>query len=251
LDDDGNEIPVYNSQGLRVPRREVFVDDDQPTCGVLMDLSDIQGMFNPNDLPTVQDSPDDSDSDSDSSSSSDREDEDHWARVEAYPLAFLKTVGNIKATGVPHCFYPLLTSINRSVRQNPGIDPSSSNDDTADTTTDNYAGGHEDASHLLSTYQAVKPVSSQFYNYLSHRVASRAGQHDSQQGSITAAISGAFATSPKDKATAREKQKYCQDGLPSKRFHGRISSVDDCPSSCRAELVYSIDVRALSDQSGS
>jgi hypothetical protein len=125
-------------------------------------------------------------------------------------------------------------------------------DATADTVADDSAGGlADDPSHALSTYQAVKPVSSQFYNYLSHRVASRAGRHDSQQGSVTAAISGAFASSTKDKATALVKQDYCQDKLPSERFHGRITSVDDCPTSCRAELVYSIDVRALKDQSGS
>lgn len=226
-----------------MPRREIIVDEDQPSCGVLMNLKDIQGMFNPNNSPTVGDSR--GDDESEASSSSEQED-DHWVRVEAYPLAFLKMAGNVKATGVPHCFYPLLTSINKSVRRNHSFDPSSK--DAAADSSDDSLGGHDDA---LSTYQAVKPVSSQFYNYLSHRVASRAGRHDSQQGSITAAISGAFANSPRDKATACEKQSYCQDALPSERFHGRISSVDDCPSSCRAELVYSIDVRALRDQSGS
>ena len=251
LDDEGNEIPVYNSQGVRVSRREVEVDDDEPPCGVLMNLSDIQGMFNPNDSPTVQDSHDNEDFQSESSSSSSEHEhkDDHWVRVEAYPLAFLKSVGNVKATGVPHCFYPLLTSINKSVRRNHNSGPTL--DDAAAENTDDHPGGHGDPSHPLSTYQAVKPVSSQFYNYLSHRVASRAGRHDSQQGSVTGAISGAFASSAKDKAIAREKQNFCQVKLPSERFHGRITSVDDCPTSCRAELVYSIDVRALSDQSGS
>jgi hypothetical protein len=161
LDDEGNEIPVYNSHGVRVSRREVEVDDDEPSCGVLMNLSNIQGMFNPNDLPTVRDSHDDDDSDSESSSSS-----EHWVRVEAYPLAFLKSVGNVKATGVPHCFYPFLTSINKSVRRNHNFDPTL-DDATADN-TDDYPGGHDDPSRPLSTYQAVKPISSQFYNYLSH-----------------------------------------------------------------------------------
>lgn len=248
LDDEGNEIPIYNSLGVQIPRREIIVDENQPSCGVLMNLQGIQGLFNPNDLPTARESQHTDDS---ASSASSKEEDDLFVRVEAYPLAFLKTAGNIKATGVPHCFYPLLTSINKSVRRNHHVDAFSSNDDPRTDATDDSAGGYDGSSGLLSTYQAVRPVSSQFYNYMSHRVASRAGRHDSQQGSVTAAISGAFALTQKDKNTAFEKQIYCQDALPSERFHGRISSIDDCPSSCRAELVYSIDVRALRDQSGS
>jgi hypothetical protein len=93
-------------------------------------------------------------------------------------------------------------------------------------------------------------VSCQFYNYIAHRVAGRAGQHDSQQGSVTAAVSGGFAETRRDKATAAQKRSFCEQGMPYERFHERIS-IDDPPTSCRAELVYSIDVRALNDPSGS
>jgi hypothetical protein len=102
--------------------------------------------------------------------------------------------------------------------------------------------------HALSS-RVVKPVSSQFYNYMTHRVASRAGRHDSQQGTVTAAVAGAFATSRKHKTIASKKQEYCDQSLPSDRFHDRFS-IEDCPTSCRAEFVYSIDIRRLQDPSG-
>lgn len=235
VDEDGVEVPVYNSDGLRVARRTIEVDPDEPPCGVLLDLARIQNLFNP----------DMSDVDYDNLVHSSQGQDDPHVRIEAYPLAFLKTVGNIKATGIPHSFYPFLADINRSVRSDPAADPTSTND------ADGLLEREEGPPHLRSTYQPVKPVSSQFYNYISHRVASRAGRLDAQQGSVTAAISGAFALSSKDEKTAREKQIYCLDALPSDRFKGRIDSVDDCPTSCRAELVYSVDVRALSNPSGS
>jgi hypothetical protein len=85
---------------------------------------------------------------------------------------------------------------------------------------------------------------------MTHRVASRAGRHDAQQGSITAAISGAYATTDSDKKMAKAKQEYCATALPYDRFHARIHSVRECPSALRAELVYSVDVRALKEPSG-
>jgi hypothetical protein len=229
LDDEGQEIPVYNSRGFQVPRRVPVENFNDPTCGVLMELKSIQGLFNPDTSSIILD---------DAAYSSSQY-EDPFVRVEAYPLGFLKMAGNVKASGVPHCFYPLLTKINKSLRRNheaPG---------------ENAGEDDPEAPYLEPSYRALKPVSSQFYNYMAHRVASRAGRHDAQQGTVTAAISGAHATTDKDKKTAQEKQKYCKRALPSERFHARINSIQDCPNDCRAELVYFVDVRALNEQSGS
>jgi hypothetical protein len=238
VDEEGNEIPLYDSRGTQIPRRSVVQNVSKPPCGVLVNLKSIQGLFNPDNSAIILE-------DTVSASS---EYEDLFVRVEAYPLAFLKMAGNVKASGVPHCFYPLLTKINKSVRKNHEAGhPSSSN----------RQGGEDpgevdlEAPYLDSTYRAVKPVSSQFYNYMTHRVASRAGRHDAQQGSVTAAISGAYANDEKDEKVAKEKQKYCKNALPSDRFHARMTSVRECPNACRAELVYSVDVRALKDRSGS
>ena len=254
LDDQGNEIPLYDYKGLQIPRRSIVEDPNKPPCGVLVDLKRIQGLFNPDTSATI---PNDSDTIS-------PEQEDPSVRVDAYPLGFLKMAGNIKASGVPHCFYPLLTKINQSVRKNHPVYPSASNPNEDNANQDANLGGGQapenaerqapqddpQAPYLESTYRAVKPVSCQFYNYMAHRVASRAGRHDSQQGSVTAAISGAYAKTETDEKTAKQKQAYCKKGLPSERFHARINSVRECPCACRAELVYSVDVRALKDPSG-
>ena len=247
LDNDGEVIPIYNSEGTHVPRRRMLVNNEQAACGVLVKLENIQTLFG-----QKASSPD---YDSDASCISIQD--ESFVRLEAYPLGFLRTAGNVKATGVPSCFYPVLTDINRSVRKNHPIHPRGSSDDDADdlppANGDAYDAMEDDDNdpYSPSTYQAVRPVSSQFYNYMTHRVASRAGRHDSQQGSVTAAISGGYAKTNKDRLTASEKQTYCRIELPSERFHGKITSVKDCPSACRAELVYSIDVRALKQPSGS
>jgi hypothetical protein len=224
----------------------MVVSNEQPACGVLVKLEDIQTLFAQNSSPTVYD---------DNASSISIQDEP-FVRVEAYPLGFLRVAGNVKATGVPTCFYPVLTDINRAVRKNHRKYPTGGSDEDegdpghADDDPDDAMHDDDDDPYSPSAYQAVKPVSSQFYNYSTHRVASHAGAHDSQQGTVTAAISGGYAITDKDKSTARKKQQDCKDGLPSERFHGKIASVRDCPSACRAELVYSIDVRALKDPSG-
>ncbi|KAH8980171.1 hypothetical protein EDB86DRAFT_3088142 [Lactarius hatsudake] len=60
---------------------------------------------------------------------------------------------------------------------------------------------------------------------------------------------GAFATTAKDRATARGKQEQCRVALPWKRFHDKISCYD-CPVSCRGEIVYAVNVRALKVRTG-
>jgi hypothetical protein len=243
LDDEGQEIPIYDENSVQIPRRLVVEDTAKPPCGVLVDLKKIQGLFNPDISATIPD---------DSEIISNHCYEDPTIRVEAYPLAFLKTAGNIKASGVPHCFYPLLTEINNSVRIDPeDLNPDIEEDGDGEQNGQGRAAPKQTfAPHLEPTYRAVKPVSSQFYNYMTHRVASRAGRHDSQQASVTAAISGGYANNASDQKKAEDKQKYCNNGLPSERFHNRINTVRHCPRSCRAELVYSVDVRALQDPRG-
>jgi hypothetical protein len=253
LDEHDQEIFIYNSQGIRIPRRAIMHDPSQPECGVLMNLRSAQGLFNPEIPPSLH--------------ADDYQPGPHnidpYVRIEVYPLAFLKSAGNLKASGIPHSFYPLLTDINKSVRKNhparhSSLDPSLSpqhhtNTDPQDDDQFLDNDSHDDP-NLASIYQPIKPVSSQFYNYSTHRVASRSGRHDSQQAAITAAISGAYASTDKDKTTARKKQRHCTKSLPADRFHRRLHKnhdIHDCPSSCRAELVYSIDVRALKDPSGS
>ena len=168
-----------------------------------------------------------------------------FVQVDAYPLAFLRTVGNFQASSIPQCFLPTLARINQSIRRDPN-QPASDSDESNE---DHMSVDHDEDSNHVGGAQVVKPVACQFYNYIAHRTATRAGRHYSQQGTVTAALAGAFAGTNKDKKRASDLQDYCDLSLPSERFHQNIS-IEDCPSSCRAELVYSIDVRALKRRSG-
>ena len=228
LDTKGLEIPIFDSSGNRIPRRTALVFPDEPPCGVLMNLKDIQSLFNPGDQGYSEDEliePTGA--------------EANPVNIDAYPLGFLRVAGNVQATGVPHCFYPIITEINRAVRRTQNRSSPESDEDTFAMDLDTPCFGA----------QVVTAVSSQFYNYIAHRIATRAGRLDSQQGSVTAALSGAFSQTTKDRATAYTKQAYCDRALPSDRFHRKIHR-PECPTSCRAEFVYSVDVRALRDQSG-
>lgn len=171
----------------------------------------------------------------------------HFVKVDVYPLGFLKTAGNIQAGGVPHCFYPTIARINGKVRRvRDNVEFFDANDSTSGSDSDGDPG---DGSRHFQGPLVLKPVSSQFYNLITHRAASRAGKHDSQKGTVTAALAGAFSQTLPHKAIASDKKLNCDISLPSERFHDRISG-DDCPRSCRAELVYSVNVRALKKPTG-
>jgi hypothetical protein len=239
LDDHGIELPIFSDDGDRIPRRKPILNVDKDQCGVLMNFERIQALFNPD--GQLHFDPDDEDGDSAGSIPP----ESHFVNVDVYPLAFLKTAGNLQANGIPHCFYPAIAQVNEVVRKDPnGMDTSSASESDNDSMDIDPR-----RSPPLGQAQVVKPISCQFYNYITHSMATRAGRHDSQQGSVTAALAGAFAQTPRDKKKAAEKQKYCTQALPSQRVHQKIMR-DDCPISCRAEFVYSVDIRGLKDQTG-
>ncbi|KAI9442798.1 hypothetical protein BJY52DRAFT_1229143 [Lactarius psammicola] len=160
-------------------------------------------------------------------------------KVDVYPLGFLRVAGNVQATTIPPCFYQAIGEISRAVRK----------DANGPTDGDENLWASDLDSASIPRAPVIKPISSQFYNYISHRAATRAGRFDTQQGTVTAALAGAFAQTAKDKATAMMKQEYCQRSLPSDRFQKKISH-SDCPVCCRAEIVYAVNVRALKSQTG-
>lgn len=249
LNDDGQEIPIYDENGDRIRRREVGPNEDVPPCGVLVNLENIQALFDPYSVEHEHKHEHEHDGEDGSIHSSELEDA-YAPRVDVYPLAFLRTVGNLQANGIPPCFYPLVTEINRTVgkrRRSPDVDRSWWDDDRSKSSEDEDAERPEGVG--MATLRAVKPVSCQFYNYMMHWVATRAGQYNSQQGTVMAVISGAFARTERHKEIASDKQLHCNRGLPSDHFHLRFS-LEDCLTSCRAELVYTVDVRALEDPSG-
>jgi hypothetical protein len=233
LDDNGDEIQIFSSTGMRIHRMRRRNDPSrEPSCGVLVNLTKIQSLFNQG--PQVIPDNEFIDGSVPPPSTS--------TRVYAYPLCFLHTAGNLKANGIPHCFYPVITQINRRLRNLPGPEYDPDNEDDQDV---DYNLHLDD----LSPDPIVVPVSSQFYNYITHRTAMRSGGQDAQQGSITSALAGTFAESTKDKRIAKQKLDFCDTDLPSTRFHKKISGID-CPICTRAEFVYAIDVQKIKSPSG-
>jgi hypothetical protein len=228
--EEGTEIAIYNTEGKRIARREAHViDGEEGRCGVLMNLETVQGFFNPDPPPPrYDDDPEEMDSVVNEGSGVD---------INVYPLGYLRTIGNVQANGVPHCLYRKLTEVNQKVRNDPNP-PSPMSD-----------GESSPRERSLQAAAVVKPICSQFYNYFSHRAAARAGALDSEQGTVTAAIAGSWAQTTRDKLTAWGKRRQCETEMPSDAFHRRIE-LPACPTACRGEVVYTVDVRNLNDNSG-
>ena len=270
LSDERHEVPIYDVRGNRILRRQPMVDLDESSCGVLVDLANIQALFNR--IPDV------SEDIMDELSTDGYDDDSHLVNIDVYPLAFLRTAGNVQASGIPHCFYNALKRVNESVRTphesqgrpharrrnraSPEVGDEDEDEDDPRTGEDQAEQEEgEDApmnvdeedrdveEEWLPRLQVVKPIACQLYNYMTHRVAERAGMHDSQHGTVTAAISGAFANNQKDRNTASRKQRYCKLMLPYERFHQKID-VPNCPRCCRVEMVFTIDIRGLKNPSG-
>jgi hypothetical protein len=229
LDNNNDEIAIYDHAGKRINRRKPIPDPNEPPCGVLVNLTNIEALFHAG--------PDMSD-DEELMDGSPPPPSFTAPHIDVYPLGFLRTAGNIKATGIPRCFLPVLRRINEKIREE--------NDREQEEDEENFNDGH--LSELLPD-PVVFPVSCQLYNLITHRTASRSGSHESQQGSVTSALAGAYARTVPDKRAAEKKRRHCDAEMPSDRFHRSIS-LEDCPKSCRAELVYAIDLRRISFPSG-
>ncbi|KAF8263447.1 hypothetical protein EI94DRAFT_1703978 [Lactarius quietus] len=206
----GEEIPIYDTDGQKVEWREAMANPMTGACAVFVNLETVQGLFNPDTLLAAFDD--------------DPEEINHFPDEE-------------KANGVPHCLYPTLTKINLNVRNNPNP-PSPMSDREA-----------PHAERRTEAAAVVKPVRSQMYNYFSHQVTPQPGTLDAQQGKIMGAITGKFIKTVKDKLMAKKKLKQCNNKLPFEVFHWRLE-LQDCPTSCHVEVVYAIDIRNLKESSG-
>ena len=242
LDEDGSEIPIFDHTGKRIDRRIPLLDHNESQCGVLIKLPNIHALFNTDDQLYQDDHIQDP--------SLSPPPQSHYVHVDAYPLAFLRSAGNIQASGIPSCFLPRIANINQSIRKHPNHQTQNDHNNLYSDDSDDDMDLDDPQQHQLQGGQQVlKPVASQFYNYIAHRTASRAGNHDTMKGTVTAAIAGGFAETSKDRKTAEEYMEHCDTALPSDRFKSNIG-IARCPSSCRAELVYSVDVRALRNPTG-
>ncbi|KAI0281316.1 hypothetical protein BC826DRAFT_974771 [Russula brevipes] len=158
---------IYDSPEPNLDSRRPIPNPNEPPCGVLVDLTNIEALFHAG-----------------AGMSDDEEMIDGATpppflkapRVDVYPLGFLRTAGNIKATGIPRCFLPILRRINKAIqKENRALA------DPGEEDEDNGNGGHFKE---LSPDPIVFPVSCQLYNLITHRTASQSGVHKSQQGSV-------------------------------------------------------------------
>ncbi|KAI9430488.1 hypothetical protein H4582DRAFT_2063757 [Lactarius indigo] len=225
MNSDGEEIGIYDSNGRKIPRRRAKRLESDPACGVLMDLENVQNLFHPSrEYPLSEEE-----------------------RMEEFD-ELREPMG--RAEGIPPCFYKGIREISKKVHVDPnGGESERSSSSRSSRSSVESSRSSEEGMRRIGRTQVIKPISSQFYNYISHRAASQAGDMDTEKGTVTAALAGEFATTVKDRATARDKQEQCSVALPWKRFHNKISCYD-CPVSCRGEIVYAVNVRALKVRTG-
>ena len=230
-DENGDEIPVYDEDRGVIRRRDLVYDPHDP-CGVLMNLTNIRALFRTAD--------DHDDSDNELFGEPPKEE-----KLDVYPLGFLRKAGNVQAGGAPHCFLAPIKKVNRAVRKE------GTQQRTRATTRfeEDSSSSSTETQDIVNRIPTVKATSCQFYNYIAHRIAPHAGKLDSQQGLVTAALVGAFAQTIPHENTARIKQAACKMSLPAATFLRRIYR-PGCPTCCRAEIVYLVDISNLKSQDG-
>jgi hypothetical protein len=221
-DDTGKEVKLYDASGRKVARRSADVDMSKPPCGVLLNLKTIEQFYA---VGHNNDSDDDLDNDDYESS----------PRVSVYPQAFLRNVGHIQSDGISPAFSKILGNINTAITAEYNRDDEEDEDDEDD---------EADEALIDSGIAIVSGISSQVYNEMIHRVRATAAQHDVQQGIITAAVTGSYATTTKNIAIAHGKQTICDTARPHTKFAQKIS-LPDCPRSLRYENVYQVDISLI------
>jgi hypothetical protein len=95
VDDNGNEIRIYNGEGEHVSHRLAVMDLSQPTCGVLLNLSTCEALFNLD--PSMLD------------------DGEPPIHLSIYPQAYLQSVGHVQANGILLDFQRIVNQLNAEI----------------------------------------------------------------------------------------------------------------------------------------
>jgi len=210
FDEDGVEIRIYNREGFRVMRH-------RPVrfykCGALIDLERIHELFQGH--------------------------EDAYGHVHnetpfwVYPLAFSRKMGNVKSASVMPNFCQRLKQIDLVIR--PPVD-----DDAMDTDDEN-----DDVQ--IRGAPVLRPLGSQIYNSLSHRVRNEAKFHAVQLGMVTSTFAGSTATTVHGRRHWERRLRFCDGGLPHVRFNHKVSGPGQ-PQALRFENTYTLDVFQMDPQ---
>jgi hypothetical protein len=235
-DDDGCEIPVFNNEGFRVPRRKPAFGPDNNECGIWFDLPHINDLFVPdpdNDELYLGGLP---------------ELESNELEVTPYPQAFTRRFGHFQANTVPCALGPFIHDVNVQI----------SPPDTL-ITTDNYdVASRQDRAQVRFTGDLpLKVIGSQGYNATTHRGRGPGDRwHEVQQGIATGAMSSIYCTTSNNKATGkvlqdkiptivleRNGRETIQCQYPHTRTISRLTSAVD--ESVRLEINYVLDIQAM------
>lgn len=221
FNDKDEEVPIYDVNGVRIPRRTAHSPDDRwPCVGVLQDLTKMQSLFaDRTHLPYYNEFDDDLDSDHGYGAGVDDEDLVQDAYQEAarrfrsddvphtgYPHCFIPNMGQWQARGFIQPLAKIVRGIERDLRDTPGAGP------------------------------CIVPVSSQCYNTLAHRVRTSARAHLAQTGPMTGVVTGSWARTQKNEQYARRVLESAHQRLPHVRLSDQITSAS--PTFLRLENVF-------------
>ena len=227
-DEAGVPIKIYDRDGQIILRHNIYYDEEEtPTCGILLNLQDIDSLFTPT-LNTISDTAD-SDSDSapiqGSSPPPHRSDPTHSPiQYYVYPQAFLKYHGHIQAKQTISSFNPSIVSINHRIQ--------------------NSNNQIEEDDVMYHYNPPIALVAFQAYNQAMHRIRSNQSEHDVQLGLLTVNFCGTYSSSDSGKATARRLHNKVSRLLPHQRFAQKIDS-EGLKCALRLENVFKLDLFAL------
>ena len=137
LDEDGQEVQIYDHAGYQIPRREPILEDDTDFNGMLFNLRTLHRLFMLDGLD-------------DETRVEDLTMTEHYL----YPMASLKTIRHFQAKGLMTPLLKKVKALNASIWEQ-------------------YNGDDEDniANKLLTGYSPlIEGIACQGYNLLSHRV---------------------------------------------------------------------------------
>jgi hypothetical protein len=212
VDEDGNEINVYDEDGYRVPRRKPLHSRNTPSCGVLMDLTKVRHLFKTAPESFVRQDEETIDQDI----------PDKPLKINVYPQAFTRQFGHFQSNSVPDGFHHLFNTINRTLAAN-------ANDDQP----------------------VIQPFGLQGYNHVQHNLTERSGRLEVVQGRITSTLSGTRSKTASASRTFNKQKASLMSHLPHEHVEQKLSK-QEISRGFRLEIVVTIDVSALrrSSQSG-
>ena len=217
-DENGHENRIYDVNGRKIARRNALISDLTLPYGLLVNLRTVTSLFESDDMDVDDDLYND-----DEEIFQRYKHKENKVSLSVYPQAFLHDYGHIQAKGSLQLILPTIQRINSDLIDN-----------------------HDDSFDEPRNTSMVTAISTQMYNEFMHRAATQAGALDVVRGRI----SGALSAPPVSRATPRNQrmadtlQRYCELGLPHKRFAQRMQ-IPDCPTALRVESVYIIDMNCI------